>query len=61
MGTYQVAAMDLEVPPSPLPRNQDEIEHTACILGWEQVSVSPSYHWPQSLLSLRLGPILGQD
>lgn len=62
MGTYEVAAMDLEAPPSPLPRNQDEIEHTACILGWEQVSVSPSYHWPRSpLLSLRLGLSLGQD
>lgn len=33
MGTYEVAAMDLEVPPSPLLRNQDEIEHTAYILG----------------------------
>lgn len=62
MGTFGVAAMDLEVPPSPLPRNQDGTEHTACILGWEQVSVSPSYHWPQyPLLSLRLRLILGQD
>lgn len=64
MGTWAVAAMDLVEKSAtiPLSRNQDEIEHTACILGWEQVSGSRSHHWPQPpLLFLRLGLILGQD
>lgn len=59
MGTWEVVAMDLVEKSVTIPSAK---EHTARILGWEQVSVRPSHHWPQSpLLSLRLSFILGQD
>lgn len=52
MGTREAAAIDLVENSTPLPSagKQDWTECTASILGWRQVTESPSLHWPQSHL-----------